>query len=166
MVDLVLRSVAWASLRNRLNLTRCYLWCFSSLQVHRTPPLAGKPRGGVVPFFSRRRALPAYKRVARWCSRLVCRISFFSFSFADRALLSHVHDPSCPPLRLALPSPHIAPSPRVARVRPRHVPPLSCVTVAPRCASPLCHALALSRCLVMSCLQFVSTHSPCLSLKS
>ena len=51
MVDLVLRSIAWASLRNRLNLTRCYLWCFSSLQVHRTPPLAGKPRGGVVPFF-------------------------------------------------------------------------------------------------------------------
>ena len=45
------KSFTWTSLRNRLNLTRCYLWCFSSLQVHRTPPLAGKPRGGGCPLF-------------------------------------------------------------------------------------------------------------------
>ena len=30
-----------------------------------------------------------------------CASSFFSFSFADPSLLSRVHDPSCPPLRLA-----------------------------------------------------------------
>jgi hypothetical protein len=100
------KSFAWTLLRNRLNLTRCYLWCFSSLQVHRTPPLAGKPRGGggLSPFFAMLRF--PLMNVWRDGSATWCVLFPFSFSFADHSLLSHVHDhPFCPSLRLASPLP-------------------------------------------------------------
>jgi hypothetical protein len=121
----------------------------SSLQVHRTPPpLAGKPRGGLSPFFHD--AAPFllinvwHDTAAAWCV----------FSSADHSLLS---DPcpfvSCCPRLILSPSPccpiamHCPIATRrpfVASPSPRclHCIALSCRPLAMQ--SPLCHTLPLS----------------------
>ena len=67
-----MKLFAWTSLRNHLNLTHCYLWCFSSLQVHRTPPLSlANHEGGLSPFFHDTVPFPLMNvwrdSAATWC---------------------------------------------------------------------------------------------------
>jgi hypothetical protein len=81
---------------------------------YRGPPSRWQTTRGVVPFFSRRRALSAHKRVAQRCGCLV-RLFFFSFSSADRSLLS---DPLPPPSRVAFATRRPRSSCRLRRVAP------------------------------------------------
>ena len=118
--------------------------CALFLSTGTWAPLAGKPRGGLSPFFMT--SCPFRSNAWRCCERLVRLFFFLSFSTADHSLLSDL-----PPLRLASPSPRVALASscrcpiatrrphRVvsAALPPRHAPPRR---VAP------CHASSSSHC--------------------
>ena len=82
--------------------------------------------------------------VARRCSHLLRLYYLFPFSFADPSLLPHLHDLSCPPLRLA--SPLLRRTFATRRPCRLTLPPLQVLPSPCRLAPPSPHLCHASRC--------------------